>query len=103
MVRVLTNGPGDLGQVILKTKKMLLDAFLLNTQHYKVEIKGKLGQSRERSSILPLHLGIVAIEKGAFRSPSTMVANFTLLQGSLNKFPDFFRMGTFIDSTHMKL
>ena len=27
---------------------------------------------------------------------------FCLLQGSLNKFPDFFRMGTFIDSTHMK-
>ena len=26
-----------------------------------------------------------------------------LLRGSLNKFPDFFRMGTFIDSTHMKL
>ena len=25
------------------------------------------------------------------------------LQGSLNKFPDFFRMGTFIDSTHRKL
>ena len=25
------------------------------------------------------------------------------LQGSLNKFLDFFRMGTFIDSTHMKL
>ena len=24
------------------------------------------------------------------------------LQGSLNKFPDFFPMGTFIDSTHMK-
>ena len=24
------------------------------------------------------------------------------VQGSLNKFPDFFRMGTFIDSTHMK-
>ena len=23
--------------------------------------------------------------------------------GSLNKFPDFFRIGTFIDSTHMKL
>ena len=26
-----------------------------------------------------------------------------LIRGSLNKFPDFFRMGTFIDSTHMKL
>ena len=25
------------------------------------------------------------------------------IQGSLNKFPDFFRMGTFIDSIHMKL
>ena len=25
------------------------------------------------------------------------------IQGSLNKFPHFFRMGTFIDSTHMKL
>ena len=27
----------------------------------------------------PLHLDIVAIEKGAFRSPSTKVANFTYL------------------------
>ena len=27
----------------------------------------------------PLHLGVVAIEKGAFSSPSTTVANFTLL------------------------
>ena len=25
------------------------------------------------------------------------------LRGSLNKFLDFFRMGTFIDDTHMKL
>ena len=25
------------------------------------------------------------------------------IQGSLNKFPDFFRRGTFIDSTHMKI
>ena len=35
-------------------------------------------QSREKSSALPLHLGVVAIEKGAFGSPSTTVANFTL-------------------------
>ena len=26
-----------------------------------------------------------------------------MVRGSINKFPDFFRMGTFIDSTHMKL
>ena len=25
------------------------------------------------------------------------------IQGAHNKFPDFFRMGTFIDCTHMKL
>ena len=57
MVRVFINGLGDLGsipgRVIPKTQKMVLDATLLNTQHYKVRIKGKLEQSRERSSALP--------------------------------------------------
>ena len=33
------------GQVIPKTQKMVLDASLLNTQHYKVQIKGKGEQS----------------------------------------------------------
>ena len=37
---MFTNGPGDQGsvpsQVILKTQKMVLDASLFNTQHYKV-------------------------------------------------------------------
>ena len=32
---------------------MVLDASLLNTQQYKVRIKGKVEQSRERSSVLP--------------------------------------------------
>ena len=36
-------------------------------------------QSRERNSALPLHLGVIAIKKGAFWSPSTTVANFTFL------------------------
>ena len=57
MVRVFANGPGDLGsisgRVITKTHKMVLDAALLNTQHYKVQINGKVGQSRERSSDPP--------------------------------------------------
>ena len=35
------------GQVIPKTQKMVLDATLFNTQHYKVWIKGKVEQSRE--------------------------------------------------------
>ena len=34
-------------------KKMVLDTSLLNTQKYKVHIKGKVEQSRERSSALP--------------------------------------------------
>ena len=33
--------------------KMVLDTSLLNTQHYKVRIKGKVEQSRERSCALP--------------------------------------------------
>ena len=41
------------GQVIPKTQKMVLGATLLNTQHYKIRIKGKVKQSRERSSALP--------------------------------------------------
>ena len=60
MVRAFANGPGDLGsipgRVIPKTQKMVLDATLLNTQHYKVRIKGKVEQSRERSSALPYTL-----------------------------------------------
>ena len=28
---------------------------------------------------------------------------YIYIRGSLNKFPDFFRMGTFIGSTNMKL
>ena len=81
MSRVFANGPGDLGlipgRVIPQTLKMVLYTSLLNTWQYKVHIEGKVEQSRERSSALPLHLGVVAIEKGAFWSPSTMIANFT--------------------------
>ena len=39
-------------QVILKTQKTVLDAALLNIQHYKVWIKGKVEQSRKMSSAL---------------------------------------------------
>ena len=54
---MFANALGDQGsfptRVILKTQKMVLDAALLNTQHYKVRIKGKVKQSREWSSALP--------------------------------------------------
>ena len=52
-LRVFANGPGDRGSIpdwaIPKTK-ISIDASLLNTQLYKVWIKGKVEQSRESSS-----------------------------------------------------
>ena len=65
------------GRVIPKTLKMVLDTFLLNTQQYKVRIKSKVEQSSEMCP--PLHIGVVAIEKGAFWWPLTAVANFYLI------------------------
>ena len=57
IVRVFANCPEDRGsipgRVIPKTLKMVLDAAWLNTQCYKVKIKGKVEQSREWSSALP--------------------------------------------------
>ena len=57
MSRVITNSLGDQGsipgRVIPKTQKMVLDATLLKTKHYKLRIKGKVEQSREWSSALP--------------------------------------------------
>ena len=54
--RHFASGPGDRGsipgRVIPMTQKMVLGAALLNSQHYKVQIKSKVEQSREWSSTL---------------------------------------------------
>ena len=50
-----------------QTQKMVLDAALLNTQYYKVRMKGKM-ELRP-----PQHLGVEAFEKRAFMSPLTTV------------------------------
>ena len=54
--REFTNRLGDLGlipsYIIPKTLKMVLDTYLLNTQQYKVRIKGKVEQFWERSCTL---------------------------------------------------
>ena len=80
--QAFASGPGDRGsipsRVIPKAQKTKLDTSLLNIQHYKVCIKGKVKKSKEISSA-PLPLGVVAIEKGAFWSPSTMATNFIYL------------------------
>ena len=70
--RVLANSPRDLGSipscVIPKTLKMVLDISLFNTQHYKLCIKGKVEQSRKRSSALPIPQG------SSYRKWSLLVA-----------------------------
>ena len=80
MVWVFANGPGDLssipGRVIPKTLKLVLDASLLNTQHYKVQIKGKVEKSRERSSALPYTL---AVDFGSLRVALDNGRHFYLL------------------------
>ena len=59
MSRVFTSGSEDQssipGRVIPKTQKMVLDAALLSSQHYKVRIKG-VEQSWEWSITLPYTL-----------------------------------------------
>ena len=80
---VFANGPGDLisipGRVIPKTLKMVLDSSLVKTQQYKVRIEGEVQQFREKSSKPLLHFSVVAIEKGAFWSPSTKGRQLYLL------------------------
>ena len=57
MIRVFANGPGkpefNPRSSHTKDSKMVFDATLLNSQHYKVRIKDKVDQSRERCSTLP--------------------------------------------------
>ena len=54
----IMSASGDLssipGCVIPKTLKMVLDTSLFNIQQFKVHIEGKVEQSREKSSALPV-------------------------------------------------
>ena len=62
---------------------MVLDVAKLSTQHYKVKWI-ILGMELRP----PLNISAVAIEKGAFWSPSTKVADFTfyLYRNTCNRF-----------------
>ena len=57
VVRVFANGQANRGsipgRVIPNTQKMILDASLLNPQHYKIWIKDKLEQSRKGVAPFP--------------------------------------------------
>ena len=51
---VFVSGSGDRGSIhglsIPKTKKKVHNSALFNIQHYKVQIKGKVDESMEKSS-----------------------------------------------------
>ena len=78
--RVFANGSGDwgsiLGPVIPKTQKMVFDSALLKAHHEKARV---MWSNPGKGVTSPLHLGVVAVKKGACGSPSTKVANFILL------------------------
>ena len=56
---------------------MVLDAALLNTQHYKIRIKGKVEQSGEYSSTISLHLGVV----GNFQLYFDLIRHYSYFYG----------------------
>ena len=62
MAWVFTNGLGHQGsisgRVLPKTQKMVLDPSLLNTQHYKVRIKGKVENPGKGVAIKKGDLGV---------------------------------------------
>ena len=60
---------------------MLLDTPLLNTLQFKVHIKSKVEQSKEKS--------VVAIEKGAFWLLPTKVANFSMTKKKIEKWSNW--------------
>ena len=72
MSRVFANGLGDRGSipgwVIPKTQNMVFDASLLSIIRYGSRVKWI---NPGKGAVPFLHLGVVAIEKGTFWSPST--------------------------------
>ena len=76
--RVFSIGPRDRnfnpGRIILKHSKMVFYAALHKTQHYKVRLKWT---NPGKGEAFLLHLGVIALEKGAFGKSSTTVTNFT--------------------------
>ena len=63
---------------------MVLGAALLNTQHYKVRIKGKMEQSREWSSALPYTLVYYLLKRETLghprlKSPTLLYSNLSVV------------------------
>ena len=77
---MFVNGPGDRGsipgRVVLKTEKIVLDAFFLNTEHYKVRLKWSNPAKEKRPT---LHFGVVANKKETSIRPRLRLLTLLLL------------------------
>ena len=67
-----------------RLQKMVLDASFLNTQHYKVWVKDKVEQSRERSGDLPYTSVLSLLKKEPLghprlRSPTLLFTNLRIM------------------------
>ena len=92
------------GSTIPKRKKYLL-------KEYNI-YKARENYNTIKQSFLHLHISdsdlifypcLIYPLNISFLNSQDNLVTFSRVRGSLNKFPDFFRMGTFIDSTYMKL
>ena len=76
---VRETGVHSLAESYQRLKKWFLTPPCLTLRIIRNGSRVKLEQSRERSSVFTYTFGVVAIEKGAFGSPSISAANFTYI------------------------
>ena len=81
--RMFANGPGDRGSIQVKSYQRLKKKWYLMPPCLALSIiryRSRVKWSNPGNGVVPsLHLSVVAIEKGAFGSSLTKVANFTFL------------------------
>ena len=71
------------GRVIPKTQKMVLDVALLNTQHYKLRIQGKVEQSRKWSSAFSYTLVQQLLKREPSSQPQLCLRLFNVISWTL--------------------
>ena len=90
-----------------KDSKMVLDASLLNAQHYKVRIKGKVEQSREGVAPSPTHL-CSSYRKGSLRvtldyGRQQLIIVYTAISSAFNWMTDIWSIysrALFVSASH---
>ena len=99
-VKNRTIGPIDRGsipvRIIPKTQKMVFDAALLNTQKYKVSIKGKVEQFRKWSSDLPYITVLQLLKRKPsdhpwLRSSTWLILTYSVVRSYSSVRDDFMR------------